>query len=104
MPSGYFYMLCGFDRSGGDVSGMRAWVRLYSAEEWRGLEKKLGIMTNLNDVVRLTGMAHAQDGIIMGSGSSTLKVVTTIQLDICERPRYRLELDFQNGSDRDLRR
>ncbi|RYP81574.1 hypothetical protein DL770_005876 [Monosporascus sp. CRB-9-2] len=102
MPSGHFYMLCGFDRSVGDVSEVRAWVRLYSAEEWRGLEKKLGIMTNLNDVVRLTGGARAQDQIILGSGSSTLKVIATIKLDIRERSRHRLELDFQNGRDKEI--
>lgn len=69
--------------------------RLYSVEEWRGLEKRLGIMTNLNDVVRLSGVARDQDQLMLGSGSSTLEATAAIRLDGREKPQYKLELDSQ---------
>ncbi|KAJ2999063.1 hypothetical protein NUW58_g122 [Xylaria curta] len=95
--SGHFYMLCGLTHSGNSLVP-QAWVRLCSLEQWKGLEKTLGIITDLNDVLRLTRPAQPNDHITMGVGPSAITATATINLDTRDETLcYQLELNLRIG-------
>lgn len=103
-----FYLVYGID--GPETHGLgkkipnRAWVRLYSVEEWRQLEKRLGIITNLDDwdVAYGNRSNHTSDQMIfkptkLADPAIMTTVTATIDLYVenCSLPRYQLKLEFE---------
>lgn len=99
-PSVHFYLVCGLDHRG-NVSDPQAWVRLYSSEEWRALEKELGIVTNLSkNLSKEMGTMNANylsDRLVLGKGSTNTTIITAIIKPgtVNGRPRFELELGFR---------
>ena len=88
-----FYLVAGFEHPK-DVEEARAWVRLYSLDEWRRLEARLGIIANLDDVANHQKMSSVHYRLEMRNMAAT----ATIQLQTKEEiPRFELnlEVDFE---------
>ncbi len=94
-PSGHFYLACGFENSE-PSSTPRAWVRLHSTDEWREIEKKVGIVKHIN---------YARGDIAIGSETSQTRLKTnsgsltaTANIKFVSkngRPRFEIKLDFE---------
>lgn len=97
LPSGHFYMVCGLHHSG-IRSSPHAWVRLYSLEEWKDLEKKFGIVTQPANVGKLyTENTTAQIGF--GAGMSRLLITAAVRLEKSNgKPLFVLELNMKDSS------
>jgi hypothetical protein len=95
-PSGHFYLACGLQHPE-HSSNPQAWVRLYSLEEWRGLEKRLGIITNLNDVIGTLNANYTSDQMAMGANSTNpMTIIATIRLETEKgKSHFELELEFK---------
>lgn len=103
-PLGHCYLVCGVEHP--EYSSYpRAWVRLYSLEEWRHLETELGIITQLDNTTSRLNIGYTSDRITLGKSSTRPMIVTaTVKLATGERiPRFELELDIneepQHGYD-----
>ena len=96
-PSGHCYLVCGVKHFE-YFSNPQAWVRLYSLEEWRGLEAKLGIITRPNDATSPLTVGYTSHRMTLSKSSTKPMTLTaTIKLEIEEeKPRFELELDFNN--------
>jgi Heterokaryon incompatibility protein (HET) len=103
-PPGHCYLVCGVEHPE-NPSDPRAWVRLYSLEEWRSLEAKFGIITQPNDAASPLNLGSTSHRITFGKSSTNKMTITaTIKLHNPEgKPRFELGLGFEmkneSGSD-----
>jgi hypothetical protein len=90
-------LLCGVQYRD-DPLHPRAWVRICSLEEWRGLGKEFGISkTHGNDARSPLDTGKTSDQITMGTTSNQITITATISLEEGGRiPYFRLELEFDS--------
>jgi hypothetical protein len=90
-PQPNFYLVSGLEHHEDDAQP-QAWLCVYSSEEWKNLEGRLGIITNLDDVAD-----HADTGSTSYRMETPSIVVTaSIQLEIKEeKPRFELQVDLK---------
>ena len=99
IPSAHFYLVCGLEHrcSESPAAEPRAWVRLFTLEEWRALEKRWGIITNMVDVAGLGDSGTSCDQLLLGTNPKNMtRVVAVIRLVDDGRPKYELEINFEN--------
>lgn len=90
-PSAQFYLISGLEHFQNSTEPL-AWVRLCSSEDWRSLEKRLGIITNLNNVVDFKTDGCTSDQITL---DANLTVSATIRMNNQKAtPYFELELDL----------
>ncbi|KAF2994999.1 hypothetical protein E8E14_001005 [Neopestalotiopsis sp. 37M] len=87
LSKGHFYLVSGVDANSDQEP--RAWVRLYTSQEWRRLESMFGIITNLDDVADHKG----QSSLVARLKIPSSIVVASVELRH-EQPLFDLSLDF----------
>ncbi|KAI9667811.1 MAG: hypothetical protein M1821_000630 [Bathelium mastoideum] len=90
--SDHFYLICGILNPG--YGPVEAWVYLCSSNEWKDLEKTMGIMTNLNEALGIMSTNRNRSRITLSAGSTDdLEIAASIELRVeGQRRRFVLEL------------
>jgi hypothetical protein len=96
-PPGHVYLACGLSAVG-DSATPRAWVRLYSVEEWSLLVTKFGIITGLDNLIH--HIDRTSDSAALGT-TSTDRITITSSIQLLEHkegvPFFRLAVDLREA-------
>ena len=96
IPSGHFYLVCGLEHFGHDAEP-RAWLRLYSSKEWGDIVTKMGIVTDLNNVLSQMNSNNTSDHTILDTKSPNPPTITAaVKLEMGDgKPRFEVELNLE---------
>ena len=94
-PSGQFYLVCGVEHPE-NSQVPKGWVRLLSAEKWRELETRFGVVSDLNGVAHVMNVDCTSDQIKFKE-STIISAVVKLEAHN-EVPRFELEINLSGGS------